>query len=93
MTAAEQTRHGEGAQAMRTAVRKIEAVAGGYRLGFGVEEEQIVQLAEFVAGERRCCNFLTFNIEAAADGAGLWLNMTGPAGTAQFLQRELALGD
>ena len=47
------------------------------------------QLAEFVSRERLCCPFLAFEIRVLADHGPLWLHMTGPEGTREFLAAEL----
>jgi hypothetical protein len=93
LTDAERARHSEVALAMRSAVAAVVPVSGGYRLDFDTEagSGRILQLAEFVALESRCCAFLTFNIQVATGTPGLALTMTGPAGTAAFLQGELGL--
>ena len=72
-------------------MQQIDEVDGGYRIGCLPEDAQILNLAEFVSLERRCCPFLTFAIELDAEGGGLWLRMTGPAGVKEFLTLELGL--
>ena len=61
--------------------------AEGYAYRFDAEE--IVELARFVANERRCCPFLAFAIELPAGEGAPWLSLTGPAGTRAFLDAEL----
>lgn len=46
-------------------------------------------LAEWVAFERLCCPFLTFEIEAAAGTPDWRLALRGPEGVKQFLNEEL----
>ena len=47
------------------------------------------ELARWIAHERRCCPFLRFALELAPDDGPLWLRLTGPAGTHEFLDAEL----
>jgi hypothetical protein len=47
------------------------------------------ELARFISKERRCCPFLRFEIVIMPGGGPLWLEMTGPEGTRQFLAAEL----
>ena len=62
----------------------------GYAFRFDAGELEAV--ARFVANERRCCPFLRFTIELVPDEGesdALWLRLTGPAGTREFLDAEL----
>ena len=47
----------------------------------------LTETAEWIDMERRCCPFLKFNLETN-NGPGHRLTMTGPEGTADFLQHE-----
>ncbi|HKG93941.1 MAG TPA: hypothetical protein VKA84_18675 [Gemmatimonadaceae bacterium] len=64
------------------------ALPDGYAFRF--EPDALEQVARFVANERKCCPFLTFTIALAAGGGPLWLQLTGPVGTREFLDAELA---
>lgn len=64
-----------------------EAVPDGYRFRFDPGVFELV--ARFVENERKCCPFLTFAIELAATGGPIWLRLTGPEGTRDFLDAEL----
>lgn len=51
------------------------------------------QVARFVANERKCCPFLTFELEVGASAGPIWLRLTGPKGTQDVIRAELeALG-
>ena len=43
----------------------------------------------FVDLERRCCAFLRFELTVEPGGGPVWLELTGPPGTREFLQAEL----
>jgi hypothetical protein len=38
---------------------------------------------------RRCCPFLSLDIAIASNGGPVWLHVTGPEGTREFLATEL----
>ena len=59
----------------------------GYAFRF--QADMLVDLASFVANERRCCPFLAFEITLAPNGGPVWLWMTGPDGTRELLAEEL----
>jgi hypothetical protein len=62
-------------------------VAGGYAFRF--DAACLDDVARFVGRERLCCPFLTFSIELSALDGPLWLRLTGPDGTREFLDAEL----
>ncbi|MDQ3698597.1 MAG: hypothetical protein M3373_11335 [Gemmatimonadota bacterium] len=63
-------------------------IPDGYAFRF--EADAFDDVARFVTNERRCCPFLTFTIELSADGGPLWFRLSGPTGTRDFLDAELA---
>jgi hypothetical protein len=63
------------------------SVPGGYRFRF--DAEALGQIADFVENERKCCPFLAFLIAVDGDADWIWLQLTGPAGTREFLDTEL----
>ena len=69
------------------AVRERREVPGGYAFRF--DADAFGDVARFVVNERRCCPFLTFVIELSPEAGPLWLRLTGPGGTREFLDAEL----
>ena len=69
------------------AVRERCAIQDGYAFRF--EAEALVDVARFVSSERRCCPFLTFTPEVSPGGSPLWLRLSGPPGSREFLDAEL----
>lgn len=74
------------ASLFRERVQHKSPLRDGYEYGFAASD--FFDLARFVENERRCCPFLTFSLEVAAGGT-VRLRLTGPAGTAEFLDAEL----
>lgn len=62
----------------------------GVELRFAPEPERLALLATFIELERRCCAFLRFRLTVGPAGGPIWLELTGPPGTREFLQAELA---
>lgn len=62
-------------------------VDGGYAFRFGAAS--LDDVARFVGRERLCCPFLAFTLDIAANSDVLWLRLTGPEGTRDFLDAEL----
>ena len=46
-------------------------------------------LATFIDLERRCCAFLRFRLTVEPGEGPIWLELTGPPGTREFLAAEL----
>lgn len=61
----------------------------GYAFRFDADELETI--ACFIANERRCCPFMTFELEISPASGPLWLRMTGPEGTRDVLDAELNL--
>ncbi len=57
----------------------------GLRLRFIADAQILVDLARTVEAERLCCRFLSFTITVNPDGGPITLDLTGPAGTREFL--------
>jgi hypothetical protein len=62
-------------------------VANGYAIRF--QADALEEIARFVANERKCCPFMSFELVLAPESGPLWLRMTGPEGTRDILQAEL----
>ncbi len=60
-------------------------IANGLRWRFGPSAEFLAAAAETIDAERRCCRFLKFVLTVEPDAGAMWLEITGPEGTAEFL--------
>ena len=69
------------------AARERRAVPGGYAWRF--DADALGDLARWMENERRCCPFLAFTLELSPAGGPLWVRLTGPEGTREFLDAEL----
>ena len=54
------------------------------------KQENLIQLAEFIFNERRCCPFLEFTLRVAPNDMPISLLLTGPEGTKEFLHVEFS---
>ncbi|HEV2751250.1 MAG TPA: hypothetical protein VGV12_12075 [Gemmatimonadales bacterium] len=64
-----------------------ELLPDGARWRFTPSSELLLALAVMIDAERRCCPFLRFQVLAEADNGPVWLEVTGPEGTREFLER------
>jgi len=62
-----------------------EVVAGGYRWRFDPDDDVLGEAARVIDVERRCCPFLRFLLVVEPAGGPIWVEVTGPDGTREFL--------
>ena len=65
-------------------------LSDGVALRFPSGPSVIACVAEFIRLESQCCPFLRFQLTVEPGGGPLWLELTGPVGTRDFLASELA---
>jgi hypothetical protein len=66
-----------------------EELPDGHRLRFASGRDIFALIARTVDAERECCRFLRFQIIVEADGGPMWLELTGPSGTREFVSALL----
>jgi hypothetical protein len=66
-------------------------LTAGHRLRFAAAEDTLAAIARTVEAERHCCRFLRFQITVEPDGGPIWLELTGPPGTREFVSALLEL--
>jgi hypothetical protein len=71
---------------VRARVREIKDLDSGYALRFDPEDGLIPEVAELIDLERRCCPFLRFGLMVSPGNGPVWLELTGPEGTREFLR-------
>lgn len=72
-------------QKVRSAVVAVRELENGYSYSFPSADDWLVEVAGLIDLERQCCPFLRFQITVEENGGPLWLEMTGPSGTKEFL--------
>ncbi len=71
-------------------IEKKEQV-NGYAYKFQGTDKVLDELHEFIKTERECCDFFVFNLSIAGDKSEVWLELTGPEGSKDFIRAELGL--
>jgi len=64
-------------------------LADGAALRFPSGPSVMAVLTEFIRLESQCCSFLRFQLTVEPGGGPVWLELSGPPGTRDFLAREL----
>jgi hypothetical protein len=79
-------RHSELRTGVLAEAESVERLPEGYRWRFRHAADLFARLGSMIDGERQCCRFLRFTIDADQDRGSVTLDVTGPAGTADFLK-------
>jgi len=74
-------------QQMKSVVSEIKETHHGYVYGFSSNGVSLTDLASFVELEHQCCPFLKFSITVEPGEGSIWLEMSGPIGTKEFLAK------
>lgn len=65
--------------------RSSDPLPDARRWRFASSVDILARLAAMIEAERQCCRFLRFAIDAQPDLGEITLDVTGPAGTREFL--------
>ncbi|HEV8580920.1 MAG TPA: hypothetical protein VGX68_17780 [Thermoanaerobaculia bacterium] len=76
---------------IRSQAREVRDLDSGYALRFAPEDGVIPDLATLIDLERQCCPFLQFELKVLPANGPIWLELTGPEGTRDFLRTILQL--
>lgn len=68
---------------------EINELKDGYEFRFKGDDIWFNKLTEFVAFERKCCPFFTFNLTFEPNQSAIVLSMQGAEGTKEFIKEEL----
>src|SRR5882672_5685405 len=62
------------------------ALTDGFRWRFAPGTDLLAMVAQTIDLERQCCKFLRFGLTVEPEAGPIWLEVTGPKGTAEFLE-------
>jgi hypothetical protein len=65
---------------------RVEEVADGYAFRLPAPDGLLDTLTAYLAFERRCCPFITFELDFAPNQGPLWFRLRGPEPFAAFLR-------
>ncbi len=73
-------------ETVKRAVLEVKELEDGYAYRFPSDEIWIPELTKLITAERACCPFLRFNLRIEPSRGPIWLELTGPEDTKDFLQ-------
>ena len=89
LTPAEQASYQELAQTLLASIQEKKELRDGY--AFRLPPDKLVETAQWVSFERRCCPFFVFEFEIERNEGPLWLRITGAKGIKEFIRTEFGL--
>ena len=99
LTEAQRERHRALGERMLGAVVSTAELPDGYQLGLdlsrigdpGGHPWSVVEIAEWVSLESRCCPFLDFRIDVSGKASAVRLRLSGPKDVKEFLRSEIPI--
>ncbi len=89
MNQEERARYKALARKLMSAGEERRELDNGYAFRLAPQKISLVEIADWVALERRCCPFFNLQIEAQPNDGPIWLRMTGGRGIKQFMLSEI----
>jgi hypothetical protein len=88
INAAERPRYSSLTRQLKAAVLQQRELPDGFAWELDGKKLSFVEAAEWITFERRCCPFLTLQLEAAGNHTSYWVKLQGPAGVKALLAKE-----
>ena len=92
ISSTERIRYNTLLEKLKTAVQQQKELADGYAWDLNGKRITLPEAAEWMTMERRCCPFLTLQLEATGNEVDFRINLKGPAGVKAFLVSEFGIG-
>jgi hypothetical protein len=87
-TKEERVKYNELTAKLKTARTVTRELPDGYSFELDPKQVSLAEVAEWVADERKCCPFFTFEISLAGETGSLTLNLKGREGVKPFIRME-----
>jgi hypothetical protein len=75
---------------LRSLVKSVRELNSGYEFEFPTDPAAFQLVAEWAAGEYRCCPFFDIELRLERENGGFWLRLTGREGVKQFIHADFA---
>ena len=73
---------------VKSSMTETRELPDGYAFRIDTGKTPLVQVAEWISLERKCCPFFEFRLRIHGQDGTLWLDLTGPRGVKQFIQQD-----
>tara|TARA_B100000676_G_scaffold302353_1_gene351133 strand:- start:3868 stop:4227 length:360 start_codon:yes stop_codon:yes gene_type:complete len=72
-------------------IKHVAETESGYLLKFGTDQEDMVLISDWLLTEKICNPFLRFTLHVESNNGPISVELSGPAGTKDFLESTLSL--
>ena len=86
-----QTKRSELLTVVLDSIKQVKEVDNGYVLRFDSNQEDYVLITDWLQVENICSPFLRSQTVVESNNGPIWVELSGPAGTKDFLKSELAI--
>jgi hypothetical protein len=88
LSKAERERYNRIRAKLEDSVEAVHELESGYKFALRAENIGLIEVAEWMIYERRCCPFFDLAIEAERQNGPWSLTITGPKGVKAFIRAE-----
>jgi hypothetical protein len=88
LTPAERAHHKQLSDKLMSVRKEVVETEKGYEFQYSPSDVSLVELADWVVAEGKCCPFFDFHIDLEREGALLCLRLTGAEGIKAFIRSE-----
>jgi hypothetical protein len=88
LTPAERARHKQMTEKLMSVRKEVVETEKGYEFQYSPSDISLLELADWVIAEGRCCPFFDFHIDLEQEGSLLCLRLTGAEGIKGFIRSE-----
>lgn len=85
----EREQHKTNSEKLFASIEEWMELPKGYALRIPTKTELIEKAGAFIAQERKCCPFFSFNLEVTPDGGTVWLKLTGNKEVKKFIKQNV----
>jgi hypothetical protein len=68
--------------------QEVNELPDGFAFRYAMGSDMLLNAAEFIAYERLCCPFFSFELEVEKDDGSMWLRLKGREGVKDFIKIE-----
>jgi hypothetical protein len=87
----QRARHHQLIVRVTSAVTEARDLRDGYSLRVNTAQAPLVDVADWVDLERRCCPFFDFQMDVHGEDGSLWLSLKGRDGVKDFIRADFSL--
>src|SRR5438309_9469827 len=76
-----------------SSITETRELSNGYALRIDTTKTTLVEVAQWVTLERKCCPFFEFRLRIHGQDGTLWLDLTGPPKVKEFIRDDFGIGE